>query len=235
MDDNHSESKTSTDSDASTIKIIAPPRCPFSGIAIDPKLWQTFKEKMEAKNNGECDDDDDDDPHAIFGDLLKIQHRHQLLHTSNDEDSEIPILNITEDNEINDEQNEQEEEFENLTGSVPSSILRVRIINSVTERSKDLVIDSNSDETLWNAIYDNAAVKQANVRKWNSQIAQKVKHGMARIELHLWDSHAQQPWHSYTLEELKHTTTRQLYEQVFESSTGDHDLVLLKLKCVDRE
>ena len=224
--------------DSDAIKIIAPPRCPFSGIAIDPKLWQTFKEKMEAKNNGDCDDDDDD-PHAMFGDLLKIQHRHQLLHTLNDdEDSEIPILNITEDDEINDEQNdddEEEEEFENLTSSVPSSILRVRIINSVTERSKDLVIDSNNDQTLWNAIYDNAAVKQANVRKWNSQIAQKVKNGMARIELILWDSHAQQPWHSYTLEELKHTTTRQLYEQVFESSTGGHDLVLLKLKCVDRE
>jgi hypothetical protein len=225
MDENKTEEEEQAEHTTAPATIIAPPCCPFSGVAIDPKLWETFKAKMKAQNEADSDDDEDDDP--IIGDLLKIAHRHGIHNplaspSSNDEVPPIPDLSI--------------ETITNEQGMAMNSLiknkncLRMKLVNSSTNRSKDLMVDISEDLNLWDGIYNLPQVKEAHVRKWNSDVASRVKSGSAKIQLHIWDEAVQQPWHIYELSKLKKTTTKELYEQVVPDS---NDVLVLKLVCVD--
>lgn len=210
------------------MKIIAPLQCPFSGVSIDPKVWESFQAKMKAKNERDSDDSEEEND-DMFGDLLKIAQRHGIHPTSasplsaakDDDMPPIPnihTIDITADNES--------------SKSPEHKTLRIKIVNSLTQRSKDLLVDISDETTLWDGVYNLRQVKDAHVRKWNSEIAQKVKANKAEIQLQVWDENVQQPWHCYQLDELKENTTRQFYEKVV--PTADN-VVVVKLVVVDKE
>ncbi|CAB9508418.1 Hybrid signal transduction histidine kinase J [Seminavis robusta] len=107
------------------------------------------------------------------------------------------------------------------------STLGVRIINQVTKRSKDLVVDINDSDTIFDTVYNHEAVKAAHVRKWGGPIAKAVKNGTSEIKFSVWDDNTGKPWRVFAIDELKTTTTRQLSELVSESSY----LVKIYLQC----
>jgi signal transduction histidine kinase len=109
----------------------------------------------------------------------------------------------------------------------PKSTLGVSVINQTTKRSKDLVVDINDTDTIFDAVYDHDAVKAAHVRKWGGPIAKAVKNGTSEIKCSVWDEDTGRPWRVFSINELKVTTTRQLYELVSESS----NLVKIHLEC----
>ena len=108
--------------------------------------------------------------------------------------------------------------------------MRIKIINEASQRSKDLVVDIKPSLNLYEAVYDNQVVKEAHVRKWGPQIVQQVKSKVSEIHCAVWDDVVGKPCHVFSLEELKRTSTKQLYELVPES-----DLVKLVLQCLDKE
>ncbi len=122
-------------------------------------------------------------------------------------------------------------DLDHVSGIVPmvqKQTLRIRISNRTSHRFKDLVVDINDNLNLYDAIYDNKGVKDAHVRKWGPQMVQDVKRGMVEVQVVVWDDDAARPWRVFKVDELKTTTTRDLYESVPESC----DLVKLFLECV---
>ena len=111
----------------------------------------------------------------------------------------------------------------------PRNTIRIRIENDTSKRSKDLIKDVKRSTNLFDAVYDNPAVKKAHVRKWNSEIAKKVKSKELEIRCSIWDETKGMPWHSFSVEELKTTSTRRLLELAPES-----DVIKLVLQCVER-
>jgi hypothetical protein len=107
----------------------------------------------------------------------------------------------------------------------------VRILNEKTERFKDLVVDVRNDLMLYTAVYDNKAVKEANVRKWGSNIVRDVKSGVSEIQLILWDEKVGGPIRVYSIESLKSTSTKDLVEIAPETM----NLIPLHLQCVKHE
>ena len=109
--------------------------------------------------------------------------------------------------------------------------LGVRVINQVTDRFKDVVVDISETASVYDAVYNHPGVKDAHVRKWGSEIAKKVKAGTSEIRFLVWDDDTGKPWHEFSLDDLKQTSTRQLFELVAEHS----NLVKIYLQCYDVE
>ena len=109
--------------------------------------------------------------------------------------------------------------------------LGVRVINQVTDRFKDVVVEISDTTTIYDAVYNHPGVKEAHVRKWDSEIARKVKAGASEIKFLVWDDDTGKPWHEFSLDDLKKTSTRQLSESVAEHS----NLVKIYLQCCDVE
>lgn len=108
-------------------------------------------------------------------------------------------------------------------------VLRVQIKNESSGRSKDLVVNIRPDLNLFESIYDHAGVKQAHVRKYSSALAKEVKDGTKVVQCCVWDEALEQPLHTFTVADLKGTSTQQLYEMV-----PENDLIKLLLRCVEK-
>ena len=105
------------------------------------------------------------------------------------------------------------------------------MINQVSELCKDVLVEIRNDLNLFDAIYDKQAVKKANIRKWGSAVTKQVKSGSHEIRCSIWDDEVNSPCHTYSIEEMKQTTTRQLYHLV----GPEIDLIKLKLQCMEKK
>ena len=113
----------------------------------------------------------------------------------------------------------------------PKNMLRIRVTNRSSQRFKDLVVDINDTNFVYDSVYNNPLTVQAHVRKWGQQNVSDVKSGRAEIQVVCCDDDTAKPWKIFSVEELKTTTTRNLYEMVPESC----DLVNLFLECVQKK
>ena len=109
--------------------------------------------------------------------------------------------------------------------------LRIRVINQASNLFKDVLVEIRNDLTLFEAIYDKPAVKKANIRKWGSTVTKLVKSGSHEIRCSIWDDEVNSPCHTYSIDDMKQRSTRDLYYSVGPES----DLIKLKLHCVDKK
>eukprot|EP00531_Pseudo-nitzschia_arenysensis_P013477 CAMPEP_0116156998 /NCGR_PEP_ID=MMETSP0329-20121206/23117_1 /TAXON_ID=697910 /ORGANISM="Pseudo-nitzschia arenysensis, Strain B593" /LENGTH=181 /DNA_ID=CAMNT_0003654091 /DNA_START=316 /DNA_END=861 /DNA_ORIENTATION=- len=130
----------------------------------------------------------------------------------------------------------QEEKHEEPTSKAPASkiSLRVKVINSESGISKDMLVDVRTGYTLFDAIYNTDALKKAKVRKWNATVTQNVKSGTHEIKCDVQVNHnneSDKPLHTYSVNDLKITSTKQFYSLVKSSSDV---LVTLSLRCAEK-
>ncbi len=122
-----------------------------------------------------------------------------------------------------------------------ASSLRVRVINSDSGLSKDLLVDIRVGYTLFDAIYNTDAVKKANVRKWNSSVTQNVKSGTHEIKCSVGVTQQEDAAgddsnsvHTYSVTDMKQTSTKQLYSMLGGSEFGDA-IVTMRLYCAEKK
>ena len=114
-----------------------------------------------------------------------------------------------------------------LPANNDKAAMRVRVLNDTSGRSKDLLVTIDEKTNLFDAIYNNQAIMDAHVRKWGSEIVKNVKNKVAEIKFHVWDEEINKPFHTLSVEELKTTTTKQLYEIAAEPN----GIIQLVLRC----
>ena len=116
-----------------------------------------------------------------------------------------------------------------------SQTMRIRVMNESSKRSKDLLVNINSSLNLFDGVYNNPAVKTANVRKWGPVQVQQVKQKLSEIQVVVWDDDIKRPIHVFTVDELKETSTEQLMGILPPGEEGDErGLVILVLQCGKR-
>ena len=108
--------------------------------------------------------------------------------------------------------------------------MRIRISNAVSNRSKDLVVDIKSDVFLYDSVYEHQAVKSAHVRKWGPDVVKDVKKNTAEIKCEVLDGIDGDVCRTFTVDDLKATSTKELFEIVPSS-----DPAILVLKCVRKK
>eukprot|EP00980_Cylindrotheca_fusiformis_P009992 scaffold2212_cov143-Cylindrotheca_fusiformis.AAC.10 len=118
--------------------------------------------------------------------------------------------------------------------------LHVKIINDSTNYFKDLMVEVTDQMNLYESIYNHPGVKQARVRKWDSTTVDRVHHHVAEIVCQVCtvpdgqpDQLVQHPNGILTVEELRQTTTKDLYSNyvIGHHDLNDKPLVQLILKC----
>ncbi|CAJ1959876.1 unnamed protein product [Cylindrotheca closterium] len=117
--------------------------------------------------------------------------------------------------------------------------LRIKVINERTRYFKDLLVETSPQINLYEAIYNNPAVKEAKVRKWNSSIVEQVRSGMAEIVCQICTIPNGKPEHlvkhgALTIEQLKECSTTELYTRYAMDHydlENDQSLIQLVLKC----
>jgi len=128
----------------------------------------------------------------------------------------------------------QEEKNEESPLQSPASkvSLRVKVINSDSGISKDMLVEVRTGYTLFDAIYNTDTLKKAKVRKWNATVTQNVKCGTHEIKCDVkMNDRGDKPLHTYSVNDLKITSTKQLYSLVGSSSDV---VVTLSLRCAEK-
>jgi hypothetical protein len=106
----------------------------------------------------------------------------------------------------------------------------VRITNQVTNRSKDLLVIVSKESTISQAIYENAAVREANVRKWPKDVAQEFKSKTAVVQCRLLDKTGAFV-RTYSIDDMEETSTMDLFVRAPQCD----DLIQLVLTCDELE
>ena len=231
-------------------------RCPFSGVHVDPEAFEEFKRKLrEASSHDDDDDDDDEDddeeeevenfakpkiptmlasPAASFNPPSVIAAHYNKSSRSLDADTLISGLDSSAyesvSSHIDETQNRKSDEERQLSPIIQNTTMRIRITNESSKRSKDLVVDIDETLNLYDTVYNAKAVKEAHVRKWGPEFVKQVKAKSSEIQCSIWDTELGQPSHRFTVDELKETTTKQLYEMV--EDMENNDPIPLVLQCV---
>mmetsp|Transcript_10030 Transcript_10030/g.23902 ORF Transcript_10030/g.23902 Transcript_10030/m.23902 type:complete len:220 (-) Transcript_10030:2009-2668(-) len=217
QDNDHSTGKEDSEKGAKKEDGVIPSRCPFSGVSFDPSLLKEWESKMKMSAS---DGDEVSQLHGIHQHMMK-QSKHKMK-------EEDPGGNLVDNNT-------------GVLGQKKSTTQRIQITNSQSKRTKDLLVKASSSQTMWDSIYNNPSVKEANIRKWNAETVQGVKDGSKEIRLEVCiGSSSDAPSKVYTLAELKELNTEVFFEQSMpaladsEIMDSQADLVLrLQLLCVD--
>ncbi|KAL3942417.1 MAG: hypothetical protein SGBAC_003376 [Bacillariaceae sp.] len=182
--------------------------------------------------------------------------------SAGDDDGQVARLHSIHQHHMmqqNKHQVQDEDHGDSILGHTKRSptrqVQRVQITNSQSRRAKDLLVKAASSKTVWDEIYNNPSVKEANIRKWNSETVQGVKDGTREIRLEVSpiirsespsdtsDTKAPPSKVVYTLTELKELSIQEFLNQsistptdseIEETDNQEDDLVLkLQLICVE--
>jgi hypothetical protein len=107
----------------------------------------------------------------------------------------------------------------------------LRVVNDTTRRFKDLHIPYSEELTLYNAIYNNDALRAAQVRMWPKEILQAIKAESATIQCHLFDDQGNDEVQIFSVDKLKETPTKRIFDLLPNLQT----LPQLVLKCQNIE
>jgi hypothetical protein len=103
-------------------------------------------------------------------------------------------------------------------------------MNDITGKSQDLVTVKDSALTLEEAIYNRPEIEQEKLKEFPPQWQEQLDIGAWEIKCAVWNDEIDDAYHIFSLEDLKMTSTKQLYELVPES----FDPIKILLQCEER-
>jgi hypothetical protein len=107
---------------------------------------------------------------------------------------------------------------------------KIRVMNDITGKSQDLVTVKDSALTLEEAIYNRPEIEQEKLKEFPPQWQEQLDSGAWEIKCAVWNDEIDDAYHIFSLEDLKTTSTKQLYELVPES----FDPIKILLQCEER-
>ena len=103
---------------------------------------------------------------------------------------------------------------------------KLSITNSTSGLSKDFVANVGADITLEDAIYNNEEVKESKINDFPPEIEEELKNNESEIQYVVWNAETNEAYHTFSLMDLKTTSTKQLYDLVPKS----FDPILINIK-----
>ena len=229
-------------------------RCPFSGVQVDPAAFEAFKQKLK---DSVSDDEDSEDKNEEDGEFAKPKIPELLAspaasfnppsvvaaHYDNKSTRSLDVETLVSGldssvfgsvaSHIADSHDRKLDDAHQLSPILQKTTMRIRITNESSQRSKDLVVDIDETLNLYDTVYNARSVKDAHVRKWGPEFVKQVKAKTSEIHCSIWDGELGQPSHRFTVDELKETSTKQLFEMVEDPDCNNP--ISLVLQCVSKE
>jgi hypothetical protein len=100
--------------------------------------------------------------------------------------------------------------------------INVRVSNADHDtRQLDIHVLVTTELSIWDGIYDKAAVKLANIRKWKSEKLDKLRSGELEVRCGIWNPLLNAYYFdSYSLADLKETSINQMYKGIPKDDKG---------------
>jgi hypothetical protein len=118
--------------------------------------------------------------------------------------------------------------------------LKVQIINSASKRTKELPVEISDRINVFEAIYDNPMVKQANIRKWGTSFVQQVREKKSVVTCRIalipdrQQVVAEQEMHlpmDLSIDQLKELSTQDLYRKYATNYNPNSSIIQMVLLC----
>jgi hypothetical protein len=99
-------------------------------------------------------------------------------------------------------------------GTLQSFPPKLRITNTSTGISRDIIVDVGADVTLEDAVYNNSEVENASIKEFPPEIEEEIKNFESEIQCVVMNDDGQEAYHTFSLGDLSTTSTKQLYDLV---------------------
>jgi len=112
-------------------------------------------------------------------------------------------------------------------GNLQSFPPKIRVVNDITGKSKDLTVVKDSSITMEEAIYNHPDLEDTKIKEFPPEWQEQLSAGGLEIKCAVWNDEIDDAYHIFSLDDLKTTTTKQLYELVPKS----FDPIKLYVQC----
>ncbi|VEU41405.1 unnamed protein product [Pseudo-nitzschia multistriata] len=90
----------------------------------------------------------------------------------------------------------------------------ISVVNGITGKSKNLVVKKDESLSLEDGIYNHPDMEGAGVKEFPPGWQQRIVAGEVEIQCDVWNEETDDSYHSFSLEDLKTASTKQLYDLV---------------------
>mmetsp|Transcript_702 Transcript_702/g.1473 ORF Transcript_702/g.1473 Transcript_702/m.1473 type:complete len:467 (+) Transcript_702:163-1563(+) len=111
-----------------------------------------------------------------------------------------------------------------LPQSIPPLI---SVVNSVTGKSKNLVLKKDENLTLEDGLYNHPDMEEANIKEFPPEWKERIAAEEVEIQCDVWNVETDESFHAFSLEDLKTASTKQLYDLIPRS----FDPIKIVLQC----
>mmetsp|Transcript_21651 Transcript_21651/g.47288 ORF Transcript_21651/g.47288 Transcript_21651/m.47288 type:complete len:467 (+) Transcript_21651:386-1786(+) len=103
----------------------------------------------------------------------------------------------------------------------------ISMVNDITGKSKNLVVKKEESLSLEDGIYNHPDIEEANIKEFPSDWQERIAAEEVEIHCDVWDVETDESFHSFSLEDLKTASTKQLYDLIPRS----FDPIKIVLRC----
>lgn len=114
-----------------------------------------------------------------------------------------------------------------INGSLQSIPPKVYFVNDITGKSQELVVGKDPSITLEEAIYNHAMVDKARIKEFPQDWMNQLDANRMEIKCVVWNEEKDEAYHTFSLDDLKTTSTKQLYDL----TPGNFDPIKILLQC----
>jgi len=111
-----------------------------------------------------------------------------------------------------------------LPQSVPPFIC---VVNEITGKSQNIEVKKDSSLSLEEGVYNHPNIEEAGIKEFPSEWQGKIDDEEVEIQCDVWKVGTNEAYHSFSLEDLKMASTKQLYELI----PSSFDPIKLVIRC----
>ena len=97
--------------------------------------------------------------------------------------------------------------------------MNVRVVNSVSHRSKSLLVEIGEQHTIFDTIYNNPSLMENKIRRWSSDYKKQIQDGIRTVKMVLVDNKTnnedKKDLFVFTIKDMQSINTKQLYSMCF--------------------
>jgi len=111
-----------------------------------------------------------------------------------------------------------------LPQSVPPFIC---VENEITGKSHSIEVPKDASLMLEDGLYNNPEIVEAGVKEFPAEWQEKIDNDEVEIQCDVWKAGSDEAYHSFSLEDLKMASTKQLFELI----PSSYEPIKLKIRC----
>jgi len=111
-----------------------------------------------------------------------------------------------------------------LLRSIPPIII---VVNGITGRSKNIVVQKDEFLSLEEGIYSHSDIEEAKIKEFPSEWQERLTAQEVEIQCDVCNDESNEAYHSFSLEDLKVASTKQLYDLI----PSSFDPIKVVLRC----